>query len=148
MTVLWWHWLVLGMVLVGLEATALGGVYVVFFGASATVLSLLSALGVAGPLWFQLTLFAVLSLLFTFVLRRRVIHWLRLEQRPGPDVDTLVGELAVPLDASPAGQVGRAELRGTVWTARNRGNALVKGQRCRVAAVDDLVIVIEPEGAA
>lgn len=147
MTVLWWHWLVFGMVLVGLEATALGGIYVVFFGIAAIILALLSGLGIAGPLWFQLTVFAVLALLFVFVLRQPVLRWLKLD-RTSRDVDSLVGEVAVPLDAIPAGAVGRAELRGAVWTARSGGAPLARGQRCRVTRVDHLVIVIEPEGAA
>lgn len=146
MTILWWHWLVLGFVLVGLEATAVGGVYVVFFGVSAVVLALLSALGIAGPLWFQLSLFAILALVFVFVLRQPVIRWLKLDRTPG-DVDSLVGELAVPVEAIGAGEVGRAELRGAMWTARSAGAPLARGQRCRVVRVDHLVIVIEPEGA-
>lgn len=28
----WWHWLVLGLVLVALEMAAAGGFYVIFFG--------------------------------------------------------------------------------------------------------------------
>jgi membrane protein implicated in regulation of membrane protease activity len=146
MTVLWWHWLVLGMVLVGLEATALGGVYVVFFGVSAVLLSLLSVLGIAGPLWFQLTFFAAFALLLVFVVRKPLLRWLRLDRAP-PDVDSLVGELAVPLDPIEAGAVGRAELRGAVWTARTGSRPVGKGQRCRVTRVEHLVIVIEPEGA-
>jgi membrane protein implicated in regulation of membrane protease activity len=145
MTVLWWHWLVLGMILVGLEATAVGGIYVVFFGISAIVLALLSGLGAAGPLWFQLTLFGALALLFVFVLRQPVIRWLKLDRTPA-EVDSLVGEVAVPLDEIPAGAVGRAELRGTVWSARSTSGVLLKGQRCRVVRVDHLVILIEPEG--
>jgi inner membrane protein len=147
MTVLWWHWLVLGMVLVGLEATALGGVYVVFFGISAVFLSLLSVLGLAGPLWFQLSVFATVALLLVFVVRKPVLRWLQLD-RVTSDIDSLVGELAVPLGPIAAGGVGRAELRGTVWTARSSGATLHTGQRCRVARVEHLVIVIEPEGVA
>ena len=75
------------------------------------------------------------------------MRWMQLD-RPGSDVDSMIGETAVPLEDIDAGAVGRAELRGTVWSARNRANAAVrKGQRCTVVAVDRLMIFVEPEGA-
>ena len=39
----------------------------------------------------------------------------------GDDVDSLVGETAVAQQDIPAGEIGRVELRGTSWSARNRG---------------------------
>ena len=60
----------------------------------------------------------------------------------------MVGDLAVPLEDIAPGAVGRAELRGTVWSARNASHAaLVRGERCRVVRVEQLMIFIEPEGA-
>jgi di/tricarboxylate transporter len=59
---------------------------------------------------------------------------------------TLVGELAIPVAAIEPGGVGKAELRGTAWTARNRGAAAIPpGCRCKVVQVDGLVITIQPE---
>ena len=79
--------------------------------------------------------------------RNPLIRWLRLDTGPD-DVDSLVGELATPLEDIAPGAVGRAELRGTVWSARNTGPALLaRGQRCTVRAVDRLTISITPEGA-
>jgi membrane protein implicated in regulation of membrane protease activity len=44
------------------------------------------------------------------------------------------------------GAVGRAELRGTVWSARNQDTAaLARGQRCTVVNVDRLMIFIKAE---
>ena len=66
---------------------------------------------------------------------------------PGEDVDSLVGETAIPSEEIGPGAVGRAELRGTVWSARNVGSTpLSRGQRCRVVRVDRLMIFIESEG--
>ena len=60
----------------------------------------------------------------------------------------MVGDLAVPLEEIAPGAVGRAELRGTVWSARNRAaRPVARGERCRVVTVDQLMIFIEPEGA-
>ena len=88
-------------------------------------------------------MFAVAALL---LFRRPV---LRLVQPDGPaDVDSLVGDIAFPIEDIAPGAVGRAELRGTVWTARNgTSSVLAKGERCRVVSVDRLMIFLEPEGA-
>ena len=142
----WWHWLVLGLVLIALELAASGGFYVIFFGIAALAIASLRLLDLAGPAWVQILLFSVLSVGALMLFRKRALRWLQLDA-PGDDVDSLVGDVAVPLDDIAAGEIGRAELRGTVWTARNRSKAaLRKGQRCTVVSVDRLTIFIEPEG--
>ena len=41
----------------------------------------------------------------------------------------------------PPGGVGKAELRGTTWTARTEAaSPLAKGQRCRVERVEGLTL--------
>jgi membrane protein implicated in regulation of membrane protease activity len=142
----WWHWLALGLILIVLELAASGGFYVIFFGVAAIAISGLHLFGLAGPLWSQLLLFSVFSVAALMLFRRPV---LRLVQPEGPaDVDSLVGDIAFPIEDIAAGAVGRAELRGTVWTARNRtSSVLTKGERCRVVSVDRLMIFLEPEGA-
>jgi membrane protein implicated in regulation of membrane protease activity len=73
------------------------------------------------------------------------MKWMQLDG-PGKDVDTLVGDIAVPLEDIPAGAVGRAELRGAVWSARNRDTvAIARGERCKVVEVDRLMIFLKPE---
>jgi hypothetical protein len=147
MTLLWWHWLALGLILVGLEMAASGGFYVIFFGIAAIAIAGLRLLDIGGPVWVQFLLFSVLSVGSLVLFRSPLLRWLELDGQ-GPPVDSLVGERAMPLEDIPAGGVGRAELRGTVWTARSAaGRPLVRGQRCVVVAVDQLMIVLEPEGA-
>jgi inner membrane protein len=146
MTILWWHWLALGLILVALEVTTSGGFYMVFFGISAIVLGVLRAADLGGPIWAQLILFSLIAS-GALLLRAPLLRWLRIDHR-GTDVDSLVGDLAVPLEAIAPGAVGRAELRGTVWSARNRASRpLAAGERCRVVTVEQLLILIEPEGA-
>jgi membrane protein implicated in regulation of membrane protease activity len=141
----WWHWLVIGFILVALEMAASGGFYVIFFGIAALAIAGLHALDLAGPVWVQLVLFSAISIGSLLFFRSRFIKWMQLD-RPGHDVDSLVGDVAVPLEDIPAGSVGRAELRGTVWSARNRDAAtLARGQRCTVVDVDQLMIFLKPE---
>jgi hypothetical protein len=73
----WWLWLVLGLVLVGLEILTPGGFYVIFFGIGALVVGTLVGLGVSGPVWFQWLLFSALSLVALFVFRPYLVRWTR-----------------------------------------------------------------------
>jgi inner membrane protein len=143
----WWHWLALGLILVALEMAASGGFYVIFFGIAALAIGTLHLFDAAGPAWFQFLLFSVLSVASLLLFRSPLLRLMKLDS--GPDnVDSLVGETAVPLDEIAPGAVGRAELRGSVWSARNASaSALTPGQRCRVVRVDRLMIFLEPEGA-
>jgi membrane protein implicated in regulation of membrane protease activity len=146
MTLLWWHWLAFGLMLCALEIAS-GGFYVLFFGIAALVVGALSLAGAAGPEWMQVLLFSVLAIVSLLFFRNPLLRRMHLD-RPGRSVDSLVGESAVPLEDIAPGGVGRAELRGTVWTARNAGaEPLHRGQRCVVTRVDQLTIYIKPEGA-
>jgi inner membrane protein len=142
----WWHWLAVGLILVALEMAASGGFYVIFFGVAALAIGSLHLFGLAGPTWFQFLLFSVISVTSLLLFRSPIQRLMR-----GPagarEVDSIVGETAVPLDEIHAGAVGRAELRGSVWSARNATrDALARGQRCTVVRVDGLTVFLEPEG--
>ena len=141
----WWHWLVLGLVLVLLEMAASGGFYVIFFGVAALAIGALRLFGLADAAWQQLLLFSVLSVGSLVLFRNPLVHWLKLDQGK-PDVDTLVGEVAMPLETIAPGEVGRAECRGTVWQVRNPGaRPLAKGARCVVERVSGLMLFIREE---
>jgi hypothetical protein len=65
---------------------------------------------------------------------------------PAIKVDNLVGESAVAAIPIEAGGMGRAELRGASWSARNDGTSRIEaGARCRVTRVEGLVIGIQSE---
>jgi membrane protein implicated in regulation of membrane protease activity len=142
---LWWHWLIIGLVLVALELAASGGFYVIFFGIAALAIGGLRLIDAAGPLWVQLLLFSVLAVGSLLFFRSPLMKMMQLDS-PGRDVDSLVGDTATPLEDIAAGAVGRAELRGAVWSARNQDPVpLVRGQRCTVVNVDRLMIIIKAE---
>jgi len=148
MTVLWWHWLVLGMLLVLAELGAAGGFYIIFFGVGAIVVGLLASVGFAGPLATQVLMFSILSVGSLLLFRNRLLQ--SVQQDPqAPEVDSLVGAVAVAMEDVSPGSVGRVELRGSAWQARNSGPVgLVRGARCRVTRVDGLTLHVEMEGAA
>lgn len=137
-TVAWWHWLAAGIVLFALELLTPGALFLIFFGIGALAVGLLSAVGLAGPLWAQIVLFALVSLIALFSLRRLLAAKLRLLE-PGANIDKLVGETAVALEDLPVDAVGKVELRGAAWSARNVGeNSISRGQRCTVMRVEGL----------
>src|SRR5688572_8678827 len=141
----WWHWFVIGLILVALEMAASGGFYVIFFGIAALAVAGLHVLDWAGPVWFQLVLFSALSILSLLAFRSPLMKWMQLDG-PARDVDSLIGDIALPLEDIPPGAVGRAELRGAVWSARNQNaTMLARGERCKVVEVDRLMIFLKPE---
>jgi len=141
----WWVWVLVGLGLLGLEILTPGGFYVLFFGAGALLVGMLAAFGVAGPPWLQWLLFSVFSTLSLVLFRGRLVAWSRAGET-APAMDTLVGEIAMPLEDLLPGSLGKVELRGTSWTARNVDERpLVKGQRSRVTRVDGLTLAIRAE---
>jgi inner membrane protein len=147
MGLLWWYWIALGLLLVVLELAAPGGFYFIFFGIGALTVGLLSAFDAAGPAWAQILLFSLLSLLSLVLFRARILGKLQGNKRAG-DMDTLVGEVGTLSEELPAGGVGKVELRGTAWSAKNTSHATLKrGERCVVVRVEGLTLVVGPEGA-
>jgi membrane protein implicated in regulation of membrane protease activity len=137
----WWMWVLLGVVLLAVEIVTPGGLFALFFGASAILVGGLVALGLEAA-WLQWLLFAALGVVLLAALRRR----LRSRKNGGPAVDGLVGELAIPQEDLAPGATGRADLRGAPWTAINdSGTAIRGGQRCRVSRAENLTIFIRPE---
>ena len=141
---IWWYWILLGLFLAVVELLTPGGFFVIFFAVSALLLGLLELAGVAGSDSLQWVLFSVLSVVCLALFRKPLLA--RMEGKERGSVDSLVGEVAVAATPIPPGQYGRAELRGTLWNARNVGDrALDPGERGRVAAVRGLELDIRSE---
>jgi membrane protein implicated in regulation of membrane protease activity len=144
---LWWHWLLLGLVLTALELAASGGFYIIFFGVAAIIVALLSLFDLAGPLWFQLLLFSALSVASLLFFRNPLMRRLNLTAGT-TDLDTLAGENCTALEPMPPGGSGRVEARGTTWSARNIGTTpLANGARCIVARSERLTLLVKAEEA-
>jgi membrane protein implicated in regulation of membrane protease activity len=140
----WWIWVLGGLILLAVEAAAPGGFFAVFFGLAAILVGTVGALGGAVPAWAQWLLFTVLSVASLLLLRRPLMT--RFSAREGRPVDRLEGEAAVVLEEIRPGGVGRAELRGSVWSARTHGETtLTAGQRCRVEWVEGLTLWVRAE---
>ena len=138
----WWMWAVLGFALLMLEMATPGGFYFIFFGASAFVVGALDLAGFTGSAWMEWMLFSIFAAGTTALFRQKVLERFG-PKMPSGEVDTLIGEVATPLEGIQPGGVGKAELRGTSWNAFNAGSqGLSRGQRCLVERVDGLTLFI------
>ena len=140
----WWMWLAAGLALVVAELATPGGFVIIFFGIAALVVGVLGLLGVVNATWLQLLMFSVLSVGSLALLRGRLQSKLRTPS--AANVDSLIGDLAIPQERLSPGVVGRVEVRGSSWSARNTSSVtLDAGQRARVAGVDGLTLAVVPE---
>jgi membrane protein implicated in regulation of membrane protease activity len=70
----------------------------------------------------------------------------RVQMPPPPKMDSIVGVLAVTQERLLPGVVGRVEVRGAAWSARNASGAVIEiGQRCKVLSVEGLLLTVAPE---
>jgi membrane protein implicated in regulation of membrane protease activity len=141
---MWWLWLAGGLVLIVAELVTPSGFFIIFFGLGALAVGVLAAIGAVTTLWVQWLLFTVFTVIFLMLFRSRLQA--RFQMPPPPDMDTFVGKLAVVQERLAPGSVGRVEVRGASWSARNTSAVtLDPGQRARVAAVDGLLLAVVPE---
>ena len=140
----WWIWILLGLVLLLAELVTPGGFYILFFGLGGIAVGLLSVFEAAGPIWFQIVLFSIISVFSLWFFREKLLE---LTRGPTMDrVDTYIGETAVVLDDISANGIGKAEMRGTPWNTRNvSGRPLARGERCKVERVEGLTIFVRAE---
>ncbi|HKR65607.1 MAG TPA: NfeD family protein [Thermoanaerobaculia bacterium] len=136
----WWIWVLFGLLLLGIELAS-STLHIGLFAIGAFTVALLVGLGVEMPLWAELMTFTIVSVVAIVVIRPILVRKLGLNQKK--IVDSLVGEQALALDDIAPAAIGKAEMRGTTWSARNIGEtALIRGQRCVVTDIQGLVIQV------
>jgi len=140
----WWMWLAGGFVLLVAELVTPSGFFIMFFGIGAILTGVAASAGVVSGAPAQWLLFTVISVLSLLLFRRKIQRQVEPDARP--PVDSLIGEVATPIDAIAPGEVGRVSLRGSNWEARNEsGTVLGANQRCRVTRVSGLQVGVVAE---
>jgi len=140
----WWIWILIGLLLVLAEVVTPGGFYLLFFGIGALIVGLLTFADIAGPTWLQVLLFSIISVCTLWLFRQKLLQLFQVNtQKP---VDSVVGETALVVDPIIVNGIGKVELRGASWSARNIGEVpLGAGGRCIVERVDGLTLVVRAE---
>jgi membrane protein implicated in regulation of membrane protease activity len=142
----WWAWIVLGIVCVAIEVHFTHDFSLFCVGASAFIVAAITIVTGGGPHWSQWIVFAALSVIILIAVRKPLLGRFQANRGRDADFQYLIGEVATPDDDLPANAVGRAELRGSSWSARNgEGVGLRKGQRCRVERVEGLTVWLKAE---
>lgn len=137
-------WLAAGLALVVAELATPGGFVLIFFGIGALAVGTVSLLGMVSSVPMQFLLFSVLSVASLAILRGRLQS--RIQTPPSSNVDSLIGVVAINQERLSPGLIGRVEVRGTMWAARNTSaETLDPGQRARVSGVDGLTLAVIPE---
>ncbi|WP_369047312.1 NfeD family protein [Sinomonas sp. P10A9] len=139
----WMVWLVLALVLGGIEMLSLSLVFVMLSGGA--LAALVTAL-LGGPAWLQGLVFALVSVaMIAFVRPVAGKH-----MRPGiedarTNVDRLLGASATVVEPVDAGR-GLVKIGGDVWTARAESGEFLPGDVVKVVAIDGATAVVAPSG--
>lgn len=137
-----WNWMILAVILFGLEMVV-PGVHFIWFGIAAVLVGIVAL--ATGMVWqWQLVLFAILSVVSVFV-ARRYAHG----PHAASDAPNLndrgaeyVGRIVIVDDAIRGGR-GKVRVGDTLWIAQ--GPESPAGSRVRVKGVDGTVLVVERE---
>jgi membrane protein implicated in regulation of membrane protease activity len=139
---LWWSWIVVGVLLFGAELFFVDAqFYLVFIGTAALIVGGLELGGMSLPNWQQWLMFAAFSLIAMFTFRQRLYYFLR---PPTPDIP--IGPAGDSVTVSVTLEPGascRIEYRGSHWDARNDGEqTIVAGTQAKILRVDGLTLKV------
>jgi membrane protein implicated in regulation of membrane protease activity len=141
-------WFVCGIVLVLLEFV-MPGVVLVFFGVGAWVTALTTYLGMTPGSASQLLVFAIVSVVLLFALRRyirlRFSGFVSERQAPDRNLDEFTGKNVVVLEDIAPGKPGTVEFKGAPWRAES-GDSLRRGDNGVIEKRDSLTLKIKKIG--
>src|SRR5271170_2159828 len=141
----WWGWVVAGTLMLGAELAFIDAqFYLVFTGAAAIIVGLVSYVMPEFSAPAQWAGFAALAVISMFAFRNRVYRRLRgnlpeVLTGPAGSVLTLAAALA-------PGDSARIEHGGSHWTVRNDSDGTIAaGSRARVVQVHGLTLLVQPD---
>ncbi|HEU0067753.1 MAG TPA: hypothetical protein VFQ26_00645, partial [Nitrospiraceae bacterium] len=74
---IWWYWMLLGIVLLGAEMLTPGGFYILFFGLAALVVGTAVGVGLIQEEWLQWLLFSGVAILSLLIFRGPLLAWIK-----------------------------------------------------------------------
>jgi inner membrane protein len=138
----WWMWMILGLVLAVAEAMIPTNFFLLAFGVGGLAVGALTGLGWIAAPWLEWLIFTLVAIAALVFFQRTLAR----HQDDDREIDDLKREPALVIEDVAADGVGRAELRGSTWSARSsNGDAIPRGTRCRVERVDGLTLWLRAE---
>lgn len=136
-------WLILLGVLLVIEIITLG-LTTIWFAGGALVAFLVSLIG--GPLWLQILLFIVVSVLLLIFTRPLALKYMNKNVNK-TNVDSLPGQKAVVIKTiNNLQSTGQAVVNGLEWSAKSKdGTVIEEGKVVKVIAVEGVKLVVEEE---
>ncbi len=145
MSILYWHWLTLGLVLMAIEIFAPGVVFL-WLGIAGILVGLALLAMPDMPWEMQLVLFSILSVISVFLGRRFVYARQRPTDHPTLNRrgDTLIGQQHTLGEATSGGR-GQLRIGDSMWaiSVSPQGDDLTAGTRVTVVKVDGATLVIQ-----
>ena len=140
---LWTIWAVISMLCLITELSS-GDFYVTCFGIGALCALVVSLFDV--PVWAQVVVFAVFSVLSIYFLRPRLVALLnRSASHRVSNADAIIGRVGEVTETVKAGDYGRVKLDGDDWKAQtDAGCDLPVGAKVRIVGRDSIIIKVEP----
>lgn len=138
------YWIIAGLVLV-IGEFVISGLVVIFFGVAALIVGSLKFLGLLDDTTWELTLFAVISLMSLIFVRRFLNDKLMGQERESEgneDSAGLIGQRATVAEPFNNG-TGTVNYRGARWQAQSN-HPLDAGQMVRITQHDGLWLTVEP----
>lgn len=148
MDLLWWHWLVVGLVLVGLELLV-PSFTIVWFGVGAVLVGVVLLLAPALPLFAQILIWTLASALLT-VIWFRFFNPRSSRTFSGSAKDAVIGETGLVIRAADPFEKGRVKfqlplLGADEWPCM-ADEPLAVGDRVKVVQVEGHVLKVEKPG--
>lgn len=140
----WWVYFWLGiMVLTGILEVITLGLTCIWFTAGAAVAWIASLFG--APVWIQILLFFVISIVLLLFTRPIVVKYMKVGSNK-TNVEAIPGKLAVVIETiQPVEGAGQVKLEGQVWSAKPEDGISVieAGTPVSVVAVEGVKLVVK-----
>ena len=125
------------------------GVVLVFFGLGAWVVALTTFIGLTQGSASQLLVFAGVSVLLLFVLRRyvrsRFSGFISENQAPDKNLDEFTGKSVLVLEEIGPAKPGKVEFKGAPWRAESE-DSFNQGESGFIEKIDGLTLRIKKQG--
>lgn len=139
-------WIIVGLVLIGLELVVPGAV-IIFFGVGAVITGLLTMADILPGMQAQLLTWVLSSLVMVLLFRRKIAQWFPALERydPRPEPEEILGRrIDVVEDILPDSKGGLVRFQGANWQAATSGRPIYAGDDAKIVGRKNLLLIVEP----